>query len=87
MNELANMIRDYIHECFDNQNYIPDDDELFEKFPQASEHVIEKEVNFFFDGYYILPTTKVKWEGVIYDGIQIQREISLGENEERFKVS
>jgi hypothetical protein len=87
MNELANLIRDYIHECFDNQDYIPDDDELYSKFPEASEHVIEKEINFFFDGYYILPTTVVKWEGVVYDGIQIQREISIREDEKRRSVS
>jgi hypothetical protein len=89
VNDLAEMIRDYIHECFDNHDYIPDDSEIYTKFQsyEPSEHIIEKEINFFFDGYYILPTTKVKWEGVIYDGIQIQREIGIGEDEERFKVS
>jgi hypothetical protein len=27
VNDLAEMIRDYIHECFDNKNYVPSDDE------------------------------------------------------------
>jgi hypothetical protein len=87
MNELAEMIRDYIHECFDNQDYIPSDDEVFERFPEASEHLVEKEINFFFDGYYILPTTEIKYEGVIYDGVQIQRELCIGEDSKRQSVS
>lgn len=89
MNDLSEMIRDYIHECFDTGNYIPSDDEIYLKFreQEPSEHIIEKEINFFFDGYYILPTTIVKWEGAIYDGIQIQRAISIGEDEKRSAVS
>jgi hypothetical protein len=74
MNDLAEMIRDYIHECFDNHNYIPDDDELHEKFPEASLHLVEKQINSFFDGHYILPNTTVKWEGTIYPQVQIEME-------------
>lgn len=89
MGELSELIRDYIHECFDNHDYIPSDDEIFKKFEEydPSEHMIEKEINFFFDGYYILPTTIVKWEGAIYDGVQIQRELSIGEDSQRQKIS
>ena len=87
MNESAKKIRAYIHNCFDLHDYIPDDDELFAEFPESSLHEVEKEINFFFDGYYILPTTVVKWEGVVYDGIQIQREISIGEDEKGLEVS
>lgn len=77
MNELAENIRDYIHECFDNQDYIPSDDELYSKFPEASEHVIEKEINSFFDGNYILSTTVIKYEGKIYPQVQIEMEDAI----------
>jgi hypothetical protein len=79
MNELANMIRDYIHECFDQSNYIPSDDEVYMKFRdhQPSEHLIEKEINSFFDGHYILPTTKIKWEGRIRKQVQIEMEDAI----------
>jgi hypothetical protein len=79
MNELAEMIRDYIHECFDQSNYIPSDDEVYMKFRdhQPSEHIIEKEINSFFDGHYILPTTKIKWEGRIRKQVQIEMEDAI----------
>jgi hypothetical protein len=79
MNELAEMIRDYIHECFDNENYVPSDDEVYLKFRdhQPSEHLIEKEINSFFDGHYILPTTKIKWEGHIRKQVQIEMEDAI----------
>jgi hypothetical protein len=87
MNELANMIRDYIHECFDNGNYVPSDDEVYMKFRdhQPSEHVIEKEIHFFFDSYYIFSDTEIKWEGELPKGlVSIQTEL---EEERNAKVS
>ena len=88
MCELSEMIRDYIHECFDNENRVPGDDEVYLKFRayEPSEHIIEKEIHFFFDSYFILEDTKIEWEGD-FNGIQIQREISIGEDEKGFKVS
>ncbi|MEW5567333.1 hypothetical protein [Rossellomorea marisflavi] len=82
MNELSEMIRSYIHECFENHDYIPSDDEVYLKFRdhQPSEHIIEKEINFFFDGYYILPTTEIKWEGKVDAEVYVQSEI--GEQDE-----
>jgi hypothetical protein len=79
MCELSEMIRDYIHECFDNENYVPSDDEVYMKFldHQPSEHLIEKEINSFFDGHYILPTTKIKWEGRIRKQVQIEMEDAI----------
>ncbi|WP_219169524.1 hypothetical protein [Bacillus sp. MCCB 382] len=90
MNELVNNIRDYIHECFDNENRIPSDDEVYLKFRafEPSEHIIEKEIHFFFDSYYILENTKIEWEGDLSNvDIQVQREVSIGEDAKRFKVS
>jgi hypothetical protein len=90
MSELSEMIRDYIHECFDTLNLIPSDDMIYERFQayEPSEHIIEKEIHFFFDSYYIFKDTKIEWEGDLSNvDIQIQREISLGEDEKRFKVS
>jgi hypothetical protein len=74
-NELSEMIRDYIHECFDNQDYIPDDSEIFTRFEEhePSEHMIEKEIHFFFDSYFLLPDTVIEWEGNL-DTIHIERE-------------
>lgn len=88
MNELANNIRDFIHYCFDTENRIPSDDEIYTRFQtyEPSEHIIEKEIHYFFDSYYILEDTKIEWEGDL-NGIQVQREISIGEDEKGFKVS
>jgi hypothetical protein len=85
---LAEMIRDYIHEKFDSENRIPSDDEIYTHFQahEPSEHIIEKEIHFFFDSYYILEDTKIEWEGDL-SGIQVQRTISIGEDEKGFKVS
>ena len=79
MNELSELIRDYIHECFDTGNYIPSDDEIYLKFreQEPSEHIIEKEINSFFDGHYILSTTKIKWEGRIHPKVQIEMEDAI----------
>jgi hypothetical protein len=89
MCELSEMIRDYIHECFGTENRIPSDDEVYLKFRayEPSEHIIEKEIHFFFDSYFILEDTKIEWEGELPNGIQVQRTISIGEDEKGFKVS
>jgi hypothetical protein len=75
MCELSEMIRDYIHECFGTENRIPSDDEVYLKFRayEPSEHIIEKEIHFFFDSYFLLPDTVIEWEGNL-DTIHIERE-------------
>jgi hypothetical protein len=75
MCELSEMIRDYIHECFDNENLIPSDDLIYTHFQayEPSEHIIEKEIHFFFDSYCLLPDTVIEWEGNL-DAIHIERE-------------
>jgi hypothetical protein len=75
MCELSEMIRDYIHECFDNLNTIPSDDQIYTHFQayEPSEHIIEKEIHFFFDSYFLLPDTVIEWEGNL-DTIHIERE-------------
>jgi hypothetical protein len=75
MNELSEMIRNYIHECFDNHNVIPSDDQIYTHFQayEPSEHIIEKEIHFFFDSYFILEDTEIEWEGNL-DTIHIERE-------------
>jgi hypothetical protein len=77
MCEMSEMIRDYIHECFDNHDYVPGDDEIHAKFPEASIHEVEKEINSFFDGNYILSTTVIKYEGKIYPQVQIEMEDAI----------
>jgi hypothetical protein len=80
MCELSEMIRDYIHECFGTENRIPSDDEVYLKFRayEPSEHIIEKEIHFFFDSYYILPDTEIKWEGKLPKGlVSIQTELKV----------
>jgi hypothetical protein len=81
---LAEMIRDYIHECFDNHNMIPSDDQIYTHFQayEPSEHIIEKEIHFFFDSYFILEDTRIEWEGELPDDIEIHRQISVGLDEE-----
>jgi hypothetical protein len=76
MCELSEMIRDYIHECFNNENRIPHSDEIYERFQTCcpSDHIIEKEVNFFFEGNYVLSTTKIEWEGRVNPQVQIELE-------------
>lgn len=88
MSELANMIQDRIQEVFEKENRILSDDELYTHFQayEPSEHVIEKEIHYFLNSYYILEDTKIEWEGDL-SGIQVQREISFGKNEKGFKVS
>jgi hypothetical protein len=80
MNELSEMIRDYIHECFDNHNMIPSDDQIYTHFQayEPSEHIIEKEIHFFFDSYYIFQDTEIKWEGELAEGlVSIQSEMKV----------
>jgi hypothetical protein len=80
MSELSEMIRDYIHECFDTLNLIPSDDMIYERFQayEPSEHIIEKEIHFFFDSYYIFSDTKIEWEGELPDGlVSIQTEMKV----------
>jgi hypothetical protein len=76
MCELSEMIRDYIHECFNNHNMIPSDDQIYTHFQayEPSEHIIEKEINAFFDGHYILPNTVIEYEGPINPQVQIEME-------------
>jgi hypothetical protein len=76
MCELSEMIRDYIHECFDNENRIPHSDEFFQKFQacEPSDHIIEEEINFFFDGYFITPSAKVEYDGPLKPTVQIELE-------------
>ena len=88
MCELSTMIQNKIQEVFETENRILSDDELFTHFQEyePSEHVIEKEVHYFLKSYYIYEDTKIEWEGDL-SGIQIQRTISIGEDEKGFKVS
>ena len=76
MNELSEMIRTYIHECFDNQNRIPNQDEIYVQFKEYDppEYIIEDQVNDFFNGYYILPNTVVEYDGPLRPTVQIEME-------------
>lgn len=88
--ELAEMIQEYIQEVFETQNIVPCDDSIYTHFQQyePSEHIIEKEVHYFLNSYYILEDTKIEWEGDLSNvNIQVQREISIGENQEGLKIS
>lgn len=73
---LAELIRDYIHEKFDTENRIVSDDEIYTHFQtyEPSEHIIEKEINAFFDGHYILQNTVIEYEGPINPQVQIEME-------------
>ncbi|TYS91942.1 hypothetical protein [Rossellomorea aquimaris] len=83
MNELAEMIQNRIQEVFESENRILSDDELYTYFQsyEPSEHVIEKEVHYFLNSYYIFEDTKIEWEGDL-SGIEISRQISVGLDEE-----
>jgi hypothetical protein len=90
MNVLAEMIQEYIQEVFETQNIVPCDDSIYTHFQQyePSEHIIEKEIHYFLNSYYILEDTKIQWEGDLSNvEIQVQREISLGENQKGLKIS
>jgi hypothetical protein len=83
MSELANMIQEYIQEVFETQNIVPCDDSIYTHFQQyePSEHIIEKEIHYFLNSYYLLPDTVIEWEGDLSD-IEISRQISVGFDEE-----
>jgi hypothetical protein len=83
MNELAEMIQEYIQEVFETQNIVPCDDSIYTHFQQyePSEHIIEKEIHYFLNSYYILEDTKIEWEGDL-SNVQIQRQVSAGLDEE-----
>lgn len=83
MNELSEMIQSKIQEVFETENRILSDDELFTIFQayEPSEHIIEKEVHYFLNSYYLYEDTKIEWEGSL-DGIEISRQIGVRFNEE-----
>lgn len=76
MNELSEMIRDYIHECFNVQNRIPHSDEIYVKFldHEPPDYIIEEQMNCFFAGYYITADTVVEYTGNLKPSVQIELE-------------
>jgi hypothetical protein len=63
--QLSEQIQSYIQNSFETQNYIPDDSEIYAHFQHAepSEHLIGKEISYFFRSYEVYADTRIEWEG------------------------
>jgi hypothetical protein len=65
--QLSEQIQSYIQNRFETYNMVPSDDQIYEHFQsqEPSEHLIEKEIHYFFNSYEIYQDTRIEWEGNI----------------------